>query len=227
MNSFARLVRATTLKIDQRLGTRLKPSLGDRYRQMLRGWSGIRRIIDPLLIRARYELTPGKVKPVKLHLGCGPKHFDDYTNVDLWITEATDVICHIGKLPWPDESVLVIETHHVIEHISHRKIEDTLREWHRVLLPGGQLIIETPHFDLTLREYLAGKEERLLSIFGRQRREGDAHFYGYNPDRLATLLKSIGFSDFVQTQPQSHQAAEEPVFRMECRKSRGSEALTT
>jgi len=220
MNYFARLIRDTTQRLDQRFGTRVKPRLGDRYRNFLSLWSRVRRLVDPAMIKLTFRGVPTR-SPVKLHLGCGPKRFDGYINVDMWMTEATDVICDIYELPWPTESIDVIESHHVIEHISHRKIEDTFRQWHRVLKPGGHLYLETPHFDRTIKEYLAGNEERLLNIFGRQRRTGDTHFYGFNPERLTRLLSQIGFVDFRETPPQSHHAKEEPCFRLECSKRQG------
>lgn len=219
MNLIGRVSREIALRIDQSLGSNIKPALGDVYRSTRRVWSVLRRVADPLCIRIRYALAPRKLAPLFLHLGCGPNRLPGYVNMDLWITDATDVIGNIEKLPWPDESAAAIECHHVIEHISHRKIEAALSEWRRVLIPGGSLAVETPHFDEAIQQYLQGNEERLLSIFGRQRRLGDAHLYGYNPERLTRLLEKSGFSDIRRTEPQSHQAGEEPVFRMECRKN--------
>jgi ubiquinone/menaquinone biosynthesis C-methylase UbiE len=158
-------------------------------------------------------------KDLHLHLGCGWKRLDGYINVDLWITDATDVICDITRLPWPDNSAVTIESHHVIEHIPHRNIEQTLTEWHRVLKPDGALILECPNFDLAVQQYLSGNESRLLNIFGQQRYYGDAHLYGYNPTRLMRLLKEIGFYDLIEASPKSSQSLDEPSFRIECRKS--------
>ena len=165
-----------------------------------------------------YKLGNSNEKTVCLHLGCGNKRFDGYVNVDLWITEATDIICDIKKLPWPDNTASIIESYHVIEHISHRKIKSALADWYRVLKPGGKFIVECPHFDEAINEYLAGNENRLINIFGWQRAEGDIHLYGYNPVRLGRLLEEIGFKDCVETIPQSSQSVEEPSFRIECRK---------
>jgi predicted SAM-dependent methyltransferase len=218
MNRLARLTRDVTERVDATLGTRIKPALGDIYRAGRRWLSPLRRRIDPVRIRARGRLS-GSGQRVALHLGCGPKRLEGFINIDYWITDATDYVCDVRRLPWRDGSVDAIESHHVIEHISHRDVTETLLEWRRVLVPGGSLMLETPHFDETLREYLAGNEERLLSIFGRQRRAGDTHLFGYNPQRLARLLAQCGFEDFVEKSPRSHQSAEEPVFRLECRKT--------
>jgi predicted SAM-dependent methyltransferase len=107
----------------------------------------------------------------------------------------------------------------MIEHISHTKAIKTLTDWHRVLSPGGKLILECPNFDVAVQEYLGGNEDRLLNIFGRQRFYGDAHLYGYNPQRLIRILKEIGFEGIVESHPQSSQALDEPSFRVECKKS--------
>jgi len=179
----------------------------------------VRRILDPMTIRLRYKVGQTADKDLRLHLGCGGKHFDGYVNVDLWITDATDVICDITRLPWPDRSAAAIESYHVIEHISHKKIKKTLNDWHRVLKPGGKLVLECPHFDVAIREYLSGNESRLLNIFGRQRSKGDTHLYGYNPERLTRLLEEVGFKEIQEASPQSSQILDEPCFRLECKKA--------
>ncbi len=218
MKKFTRLSREIAIKADQVLGIHIKKRGGTIHRYLLRKWSIVRRIIDPMVIRVKYMLFRIPIKNLRLHLGCGSKHFDGYINVDFWITEATDVICDITKLPWPDNSADVIETYHVIEHISHRKIKDALSDWLRVLRPGGRMIVEVPHFDKAVNEYLQGNEARLINIFGWQRSWGDIHLYGYNPARLIRLLKEVGFSECVEAIPQSSQSVEEPSFRIECSK---------
>lgn len=219
MKLFYRFAKAIALKIDQILGTRIKESGGRLYRYLLVIWSPIRRILDPLGIRLSYKLGIRMQKNLRLHLGCGSKHFDGCVNVDLWITDATDIICDINHLPWPDNSVYIIESYHVIEHISHTKIKQTLAEWYRVLNPDGVLILECPHFDEAVKEYLTGNEDRLINIFGRQRSYGDAHLYGYNPLRLISILEEIGFKGCVEASPQGSQSLEEPSFRVECKKA--------
>lgn len=218
MRSLGRLSRDLALKFDHALGTNIKESGGKVYRYFLQRWSRVRRILDPISIRLRYKIGKTDDKDLRLHLGCGWKHFDGYVNVDLWITDATDIISDITSLPWPDNAANIVESYHVIEHISHKKIKKTLTDWHRVLKPGGKLILECPHFDVAIQEYLSGDESRLLNIFGRQRSEGDAHLYGFNPERLMRLLEEVGFKEIQEAPPQSSQILDEPSFRLECKK---------
>jgi SAM-dependent methyltransferase len=212
------LIKYLALRFDRYFGTKIKESGGRIYRLILRFLSPIRRITDPLFVRFCYITGICKARALKLHIGCGWKHFEGYINIDLWITDATDLICDVTRLPWPENVVEVIESYHVIEHISHRRIREALMDWHRVLIPGGRLILECPHFDKAVSEYLSGNVARLINIFGRQRSYGDAHLYGYTPQRLSLLLKDIGFVNIQESPPQSSQSLDEPSFRIECTK---------
>jgi SAM-dependent methyltransferase len=216
---FYQLTKGIAVKLDRIFGTRFKESGGRIYRHILRILSPVRRILDPAYIRFCYKTGIKNSENLYLHLGCGWKHLDGYVNVDLWITDATDVICDISRLPWPHNSVVLVESYHVIEHISHQQIRNTLIEWHRVLKPSGKLVLECPHFDEAIREYLSGNESRLLNVFGQQRFDGDAHLYGFNPKRLTQLLEEIGFKEIEVTSPQSSQTLYEPCFRIECEKA--------
>ena len=153
---------------------------------------------------------------MKLHLGCGSVHKPGYVNVDIRKLSGVDVVRDITHdLPWDDGSCECIETYHVVEHLPRRKVAGALAEWHRVLEPGGVLVVEVPNFDVACREYLAGNDERLNSIFGRQRWEGDTHLFGYNVKRLTRLLESAGFSDIVEFPATTRWSGGPPCIRLE------------
>ncbi|MDG2467718.1 MAG: class I SAM-dependent methyltransferase [Pirellulaceae bacterium] len=46
------------------------------------------------------------------------------------------------RLPFPDNEFDVVVNWHVIEHVAD--VQATLAEWHRVIRPGGMLVMETP-----------------------------------------------------------------------------------
>jgi predicted SAM-dependent methyltransferase len=219
MQAYFRFLKNTAIRFDRHFGTNIKERGGRIYRPALRMISPIRRFIDPISIRLRYKLGMHGRTPLRIHLGCGWKRFEGYVNVDLWINDSTDVICDVTRLPWPNNSAEVIENYHVIVHFSHTKIREALTDWHRVLKPGGKLVVECPHFDDAVKEYLSGNEARLINIFGRQRSYGDAHLYGYNPQRLKKLLQEIGFVEIQEYPPESSQSSDEPSFRIECKKT--------
>jgi predicted SAM-dependent methyltransferase len=106
----------------------------------------------------------------------------------------------------------------MIEHIPLPVVRDLFAEWFRVLAPGGRIVIECPDLDRAIQEYLDGKQERLYSIYGRQRFPGDAHHWGYNAKRLRALLESVGFVDAIEKEPQDYHKDSEPCLRIECSK---------
>ncbi|HXI85230.1 MAG TPA: methyltransferase domain-containing protein [Verrucomicrobiae bacterium] len=156
---------------------------------------------------------------LRLHIGCGSRRLPGFVNIDRNSSAATDYVADAGHLPCRENSVERIENYHVIEHIPYPAVRGVLMEWFRVLIPGGTLVIECPDFDRASREYLDGNEERLYSIYGRQRFPGDAHHWGYTAARLKTLLESVGFSDMEAQPPQDYHKENEPCLRIECRKS--------
>jgi len=175
----------------------------------------VRRTVNPIIIRWKYKIRMRHRNPLKLHLGCGNQHLEDYENIDLRKTWATNLVCDIKKLPYPDNSVALIETYHVIEHIPRHDLPNALKEWYRLLIQGGKLIIECPDFDEDVKEYIEGNEKRMDSIFGLQRFPGDTHLFGYNFKTLKQLLETSGFKEIQRKEPKDYHAKNEPCLRIE------------
>lgn len=176
----------------------------------------IRRTIEPEIVRLKWKIGIKNKRPLRLHLGCGNQHIKGCINIDFRKTKTTNLVCDIVKLPYPDNSVELIETYHVVEHLPRHDLPEALKEWHRVLTPAGKLIIECPDFDEDVKEYMDGNEKLLDSIFGLQRFSGDSHLFGYNFKRLQKLLKDAGFKDIQRREPQDYHAENEPCLRVEC-----------
>jgi len=207
------------VSLDELLGSDLYEKLLSVEAKWRNFFSLILRSVGPWIVRWKYRIGVKGKNPLKLHLGCGDKHFDDYVNIDLRKTRATDLVCNIRNLPYPDSSVKLIETYHVIEHLNRHDLPISLKEWNRVLVVGGRLIIECPDFDEAVKEYIQGNEERIDNIFGLQRFTGDVHQFGYNFKRLKKLLGEAGFKNIKEKEPQDNHTREEPCLRVECSKS--------
>jgi SAM-dependent methyltransferase len=82
----------------------------------------------------------------------------------------------------PDESAEVMMMLRVIEHVPDPVA--TLREIHRILAPGGHLVIETPRYD-TWTFKLLGRRERSVSCEG--------HIYFFTTDSLRKVYEAAGF----------------------------------
>jgi len=88
----------------------------------------------------------------------------------------------LEKARLPDASADVVVMLHVIEHLPDPMA--TLREIHRVLKPGGHLVLETPRYD-TLMYDLLGRRERSLRC--------DGHIYFYTTDTLRRTYEAAQF----------------------------------
>lgn len=82
----------------------------------------------------------------KLNLGAGGLKKPGYVNIDWNVLTNPDVQHDLNITPYPfdDNTFDVIEADHVLEHLD--KPFAIMTEIHRILKPGGQLIIEVPHF---------------------------------------------------------------------------------
>ena len=205
---------------DNRFHTRVL----DRLRLIERIWyrseilNSVRRKTAPILVNIRHKIGLNQKRPLHLHLGCGKRSLKGYVNIDWRKTKATDLVCNILKIPYPDNAVDTIEIYHVIEHLPRHELPKALKEWFRVMLPGGQLIIEYPDFDQAVKEYLKGNENRIDNIFGLQRFSGDTHLFGYNFKRLRKLLEQAGFTNIKNVIPTDYHVETEPCLRIECSK---------
>jgi len=82
-----------------------------------------------------------------LHLGCGNIRLKGFINIDMAPSPAVDKIMDARKLEYPDNSIEVIYSAHLLEHFRRGMVPRVLREWYRVLKPGGRAVIVVPNFD--------------------------------------------------------------------------------
>jgi len=67
-----------------------------------------------------------------------------YITLDRVMLSGVDIVCNItNRLPFKNETIDEIICIHVLEHIQN--LEFVMREFHRILKPGGMLRIWTPH----------------------------------------------------------------------------------
>ncbi len=91
---------------------------------------------------------------VRLHLGCGDKILRGYWNLDRYGNP--DEYADITKPEYPENSVDEILCIHTFEHLFPWKVIDILKGWHRVLKPGGRLILEMPDMKKILQHMVPG-----------------------------------------------------------------------
>jgi predicted SAM-dependent methyltransferase len=134
------------------------------------------------------------------------------------VLDMIDVVHNIdNRLPFPDECVTELLTNHCIEHASWQALPKILKEMHRVLAPGGRLVIRTPDLESIIRGYLnetieiGHKEEEepylkktfgeitpgtiaILKLFALQNYSNNFHCAVYDWRTIKSLILRAGFS---------------------------------
>jgi len=137
---------------------------------------------------------------MKLHIGGHQKH-PDWAIFDIAPSELTDFVGTCTDMSqFQAGSVEEIYASHVLEHLSHnQELEQALREFLRILKPGGRIRISVPDFQEIARAFCAedlttGDRYKLSRLaFGGQRNEYDLHKIGFSYDILRLFLEQVGF----------------------------------
>lgn len=145
--------------------------------------------------KATGKLPTTLPSPLLLNLGCGKDVREGFINIDLFSDDPRVVFMDIRKLEFEDNSADLILASDILEHFSHREVEQVLAEWVRVLKPNGEIIIRSPSLKLQAEAYLRGDwDARVASymIYGGQTNPGDYHCVGFDLNSIANLFEKVG-----------------------------------
>jgi SAM-dependent methyltransferase len=91
----------------------------------------------------------------RIEIGCGPFPQRGYIHVDIGAeARHLEAFAPAWALPFPDAWASEILAIHSLEHVHPRKLLPTLREWHRVLAPGGAVQVHVPNTGELVRSFL-------------------------------------------------------------------------
>jgi SAM-dependent methyltransferase len=169
---------------------------------------------------------------MKINAGCGGRYLADYTNVDIAPAPGKtppDILCDLRSIPLADGCADEVMAIHVLEHFYRWEVDDVLREWKRLLRPGGLLVLELPDIMKCCRAVLsgtfrAGKHPDQAGMWGIYGDPRDAnpymgHKWGWHPKTLRDLLTRHEFIDINDKETQWHPVGRtERDMRMEARK---------
>lgn len=135
---------------------------------------------------------------MKLAVGERGPGSDGWTTFDLMDADSQGFMWNIIGY---DGAVEELRCIHALEHIPKKMVMPTLREWHRIMRPGGVLTVEVPDLDYVADHWLhhtidpAADAWALDIIFGNQEDEGQFHKTGFNERLLRGLLVEAGFEE--------------------------------
>jgi predicted SAM-dependent methyltransferase len=152
------------------------------------------------------ELLKGS-RPIKLELGAGDRTMEGWTSVD------TNDICALNldltaPLPFPDNSVSMIYSSHVLEHLKIRELFKLICECKRILKPDGIFSASVPNARIYIEAYHS-PEKFNPELFCRYRpaynfnsridyvnymayMDGH-HRYMFDDENIIVILKRAGF----------------------------------
>lgn len=137
---------------------------------------------------------------MRLHIG-GKERREGWTLLDAAPGPHVDIVAHCGELSGlADGSVEEIYASHVLEHLSYvGELPRALKEWHRVLAPGGRAMISVPDFELLCQLFVDPSRDpnerfHIMRVaFGGQIDPHDFHRVGLTEEFLRSFLKGAGF----------------------------------
>jgi hypothetical protein len=139
---------------------------------------------------------------MKLDIGIRRPGTDGWTTVDIW--PGADLVTPMWYLKTVGGPVSDIRATHCLEHIPIAMVAPTLAEWHRVLEPGGFLVVEVPNLEWCVKHWLAGGRG-VDVIFGTQEDEGMFHRNGFTPSTLSRAIVEAGFNEPTVELIESHE----------------------
>jgi predicted SAM-dependent methyltransferase len=146
-------------------------------------------------------------------IGCGSNIDRDFINVDYLWMPGIDICMNVvnRNLPIRSETVRGIFTEHCLEHLPYNRIPHVLKEFHRILTPGGTLRIVVPDGELYCELYVryrqgesdiklpfqGGYRTAMERINGLFRNHG--HLFIYDFETMKVNLEAAGFKSVIRT----------------------------
>lgn len=137
--------------------------------------------------------------------GRNPYKPGEFLNVDIVDLPQVDLVFDIRKkFPIPDGVIAEVISQATLEHFRKHQNEHILREFFRIMQPGGTLRVLTPDIEAIARGILHGEDLDLMNqhLFGKFKSEEtddfDVHRWMYPASKMIVLLEQIGFVNVKQ-----------------------------
>jgi len=149
----------------------------------------------------------------RIQIGGGKHTLEGYLNID--IVPPADLICDVREgVPLGNNCCDFIFNEHFFEHIDYPiSAKKVIREFYRILKPGGQVVLGVPDSELAAKSYIKKDREfynKALSTWYTNRNclehfntyidilnyhfRDQAHYWAYDFEKLKSLFLDAGFS---------------------------------
>ena len=153
-----------------------------------------------------------RFKNAVLNIGCGPKYIEGMVNVDGNIFRRKDLWLDVTLgVPFVDDSGRGIYASHIMEHFKIGTVVRLLREFYRVLKPGGTLRVVVPSLEYAIKAFMANNAskfpewpDKFASIGGRFNNFllcANQHRSMFDLTFLQELLNEAKFKTVVRQRP--------------------------
>jgi hypothetical protein len=166
------------------------------------------------------------IRPLRLNIGCGERVLAGHVNVDAPDSPAAarpDVVCDLGDLaPFADACAEEVLSVNAIERFWRWDVDRVLREWVRVLEPGGTMALECADLADACRRLVpdserscADAEQVAQELYGDPRPKDPIRLrrWGYTADSLAARMAGAGLVD-VRRESAQHGGPEPRCMRI-------------
>lgn len=110
----------------------------------------------------QFKHRRSEANELKLHIGCGPNIKHGWINIDLFRPDADLNLDMRERLPFPDNSVVIIYGEHFLEYLEYPdEVANFLNEAFRVLTLGGQVSLGVVNVEWVFASYLMRNEQYL------------------------------------------------------------------
>ena len=127
-----------------------------------------------------------------------------FVNVDIQERWKPDYVADCRSMPmFDDNSAQVIVLEHGLEHFQCGEFNGAIREFYRILQPGGSLIVFVPDMRELAKAWLKGNlsdETYLISVYGAYMGDpADTHKFGFTSTTLPLTLGASAPWKFIHT----------------------------
>jgi len=166
-------------------------------------------------LKRKARSTPRKVEqllslgqPIRLDIGAGDLDRPGWVTLD--ITDNCDLFWDLRNgIPFPSNSIEMVYSSHLFEHMDYPSGQSLLAEVHRVLAPGGTVSVCVPNARLYIDAYLGVRDlnpdhdfwepalhsRSGINLLNYIAYMGDEHKCLFDQDSLLERMREAGFVD--------------------------------